>query len=88
MMACARYGMEHELPLEDVFTGNAYQDATASRVPSTLTEALARWESSALARSAFGDEVVAHYANYALVELAAFESAVTDWELFRGFERL
>jgi len=32
--------------------------------------------------------VVAHYLNYADVELAAFESAVTDWELRRGFERL
>ncbi len=33
-------------------------------------------------------DVVAHYVNYADVELAAFESAVTDWELRRGFERL
>ena len=44
--------------------------------------------SSDVAREAFGDEVVAHYVNYADVELAAFESAVTDWERFRGFERL
>ena len=41
-----------------------------------------------MARAAFGDEVVAHYANMARVELAAFDAAVTDWELFRGFERL
>jgi glutamine synthetase len=41
-----------------------------------------------LARELFGDDVVAHYANMARVELAAFESAVTDWELYRGFERL
>ena len=33
-------------------------------------------------------EVRAHYANYARVELAAFDSAVTDWELQRSFERL
>jgi glutamine synthetase len=46
------------------------------------------WESSAVAREAFGDEVVAHYANNARVELAAFDAAVTDWELYRGFERL
>ena len=44
--------------------------------------------SGRLARQAFGDEVVAHYANNARVELAAFDAAVTDWELFRGFERL
>jgi glutamine synthetase len=88
MMAGARYGLEHELTLEDPITGNAYGDATAPRVPTTLTEALSRWESSGLARSAFGEDVVSHYANAARVELAAFESAVTDWELFRGFERL
>ena len=29
-----------------------------------------------------------HYANNARVELAAFDAAVTDWELYRGFERL
>jgi glutamine synthetase len=41
-----------------------------------------------VALEAFGDEVVEHYANYARVELAAFDAAVTDWELRRGFERL
>ena len=35
-----------------------------------------------------GAEVRAHYANYARVELAAFDAAVTDWELHRSFERL
>jgi glutamine synthetase len=57
-------------------------------VPSTLRDALADWEKSQLAREAFGDEVVEHYANGAAVELAAFDAAVTDWELRRGFERL
>jgi glutamine synthetase len=88
MMAAARYGLEHELPLEDPVSGNAYADTTAARVPTTLAQALARWESSDLVASAFGGEVVAHYANAARVELAAFESAVTDWEMYRGFERL
>jgi glutamine synthetase len=32
--------------------------------------------------------VKAHYANYGRVELAAYDAAVTDWELRRGFERL
>jgi glutamine synthetase len=88
MTAGALYGIEHELPLEEAYAGNAYADAGAPRVPATLREAAALWESSALARSAFGDDVVEHYANYARVELAAFDAAVTDWELFRGFERL
>ena len=38
--------------------------------------------------STFGDDVVDHYANMARVELEAFGRAVTDWERFRGFERL
>src|SRR3989440_3760146 len=88
MIAGALYGIEHELPLEDAYTGNAYTDADAPRVPATLREAAALWEGSPLAREAFGDEVVEHYANNARVELAAFDAAVTDWELFRGFERL
>ena len=67
-------------------TGNAYGDDTAG--PGTLRDALDLWEKSALAREAFGAEVVAHYANYARVELAAYDAAVTDWELRRGFERL
>ena len=41
-----------------------------------------------IARAAFGDDVVDHYVNMADVELAAFDAAVTDWELRRGFERL
>jgi len=88
MIAGALYGIEHELPLEDAYTGNAYTDADAPRVPATLREAAALWEGSPLAREVFGDEVVDHYANNARVELAAFDAAVTDWELFRGFERL
>jgi glutamine synthetase len=41
-----------------------------------------------MVRAALGDEVVEHYANMAAVELAAYNSTVTDWELRRGFERL
>jgi glutamine synthetase len=37
---------------------------------------------------AFGQEVVDHYLNRAQVEIDASEAAVTDWEKFRGFERL
>ncbi len=56
--------------------------------PHTLRDALELWEKSGLARQAFGAEVVEHYANYARVELAAYDAAVTDWELRRCFERL
>src|ERR1700754_96150 len=73
-------------PAEPPLAGNAYAD-TSVRVPHTLHDALDLWEKSELAREAFGAEVVEHYANYARVELTAYEAAVTDWELRRGFER-
>ncbi|GAA3134955.1 hypothetical protein GCM10020001_066970 [Nonomuraea salmonea] len=57
-------------------------------MPATLREALAVFEGSKLAKEAFGEDVVEHYANNARVELAAFDAAVTDWEMFRGFERM
>jgi glutamine synthetase len=88
LVAGALHGVEHELELEPAYAGNAYTDGSAPRVPPTLRDALMLWETSGLAREAFGDEVVEHYANNARVELAAFDAAVTDWELTRGFERL
>ncbi|WP_240506590.1 glutamine synthetase family protein [Thermoactinospora rubra] len=87
LIAAGLHGIDNELPLEEAFTGNAYASG-AETVPHTLRDALALFEGSKLARETFGDEVVEHYANNARVELAAFDSAVTDWELFRGFERL
>jgi glutamine synthetase len=87
MIAAGLHGIDHELPLEPPMTGNAYADTTA-RVPNTLRDALEEWEKSELARESFGAEVVEHYANYARVELAAYDAAVTDWELRRCFERL
>jgi glutamine synthetase len=56
-------------------------------VPSTLRQATDLFADSAVAKAAFGDEVVAHYLNNARVELAAYEAAVTDWERVRNFER-
>jgi glutamine synthetase len=88
MVAAALYGIEHQLDLEAAVPGNAYEDAAAPRVPATLRDALSLWENSGIAHAVFGDEVVAHYANAARIELAAFDAAVTDWELFRGFERM
>jgi glutamine synthetase len=86
LIAGGLHGIENELELEDVFTGNAYE-SDKPRVPTTLRDAAELFSQSTIAREAFGDEVVDHYLNNARVELAAFESAVTDWERVRGFER-
>jgi glutamine synthetase len=57
-------------------------------VPRTLRMARDAFTSSTVAREVLGDEVVDHYTNMADVELEAFDAAVTDWELRRGFERM
>jgi glutamine synthetase len=57
-------------------------------VPSTLRDALDLWLKSEMAREAFGNDVVEHYAHAARVEISAYDAAVTDWELHRGFERM
>ena len=67
--------------------GNAYTSG-AETLPTTLTEAAALFGKSEVAREAFGDDVVEHYLNNARVELNTFNSAVTDWERVRCFERL
>ena len=72
--------------LEPAFMGNAY-DSDSARVPATMSEALTLWEESAWVKEVFGAEVQNHYANMAKVEIAAYSKAVTDWELFRNFER-
>ncbi|MEV6007115.1 glutamine synthetase family protein [Streptomyces sp. NPDC051976] len=87
LVAAGLYGIEHELELPEACTGNAYT-AGYAHVPTTLREAAELWETSPLAKAAFGDEVVAHYRNMARVELDAFDAAVTDWELRRSFERM
>ena len=58
-------------------------------MPTTLREARDLFAGSAVAREAFGEEVVDHYLNDAPTSSStAFEAAVTDWERVRGFERL
>ncbi len=88
IIASGLHGVEAGLQLEPALEGNAYVDGARPRVPDTLHAARELFAGSAIAREAFGGEVVDHYLNAADVELAAFGSAVTDWERFRGFERL
>jgi glutamine synthetase len=87
MLAGGLHGIRTGMPLEPALEGNAYH-ADAERVPTTLREARDLFAGSALARAAFGEDVVEHYVNQADVELRAFERAVTDWERVRCFERM
>src|SRR3954462_1050137 len=87
MIAAGLHGIENELELEPAFEGNAY-DSDKPRVPHNMYDARDLFADSAIAREAFGQEVVDHYLNRARIEIDAMEAAVTDWEKFRGFERL
>ena len=87
LVAAGLRGVDEGLELAPAFAGNAYV-ADAARVPTTLREAMELFDQSVVAREAFGDEVVDHYVHAARVEVDTYNAAVTDWERYRGFERL
>jgi glutamine synthetase len=86
LIAGGLYGIENELELEPIFTGNAY-GSDAPRVPTSLRDAAELFGASKVALESFGSDVVNHYLNNARIEQRAFDSAITDWERIRGFER-
>lgn len=88
MIAGGLYGIENQLELPPETAGNAYTAPDTTHVPHTLRAAREALAGSQIAREVFGADVVKHYLNFADVELDAFDAAVTDWELRRGFERL
>jgi glutamine synthetase len=87
MIAGGLYGIDHDLELGPALT-RGVGSADLDRVPDTLRAARQAFGSSQIARAAFGDEGVDHYAAMADAELSAFDAAVTDWEIRRGFERM
>jgi glutamine synthetase len=87
LIAAGLHGIDAGLEPGPVFEGNAYE-SDKPRVPRNIYAARDAFAASEVAREAFGSEVVDHYLNRAEVEISAFESAVTDWERYRGFERL
>jgi glutamine synthetase len=87
MIAAGLHGIDNELELEPAFEGNAYE-SDKPRVPHTIQDARDLFAGSEFVRDAFGQEVVDHYLNRARIEIEAHQAAVTDWEKFRGFERL
>ena len=87
MVAAGLHGIEQQLELPEPCTGSAY-DAGYDQLPGTLREAAGLWAGSKLAEAAFGSDVVQHYLRMAEVEQDAYDTAVTDWERFRSFERM
>ena len=87
MIAGGLHGIDEELELPEPLVGSAY-DSDLERVPGTLAEAREAFPASDVARAAFGEDVVEHYAHMAQIELDDYSATVTDWERVRGFERM
>ena len=86
LLAAGLYGIEEKLELAPAFEGNAYE-SDVERFPHALRDAIARLESSSVARRLLGDDVIDHYLNYARTEQELFDKTVTGYERERMFER-
>jgi glutamine synthetase len=86
LIAAGLHGVENGLELPPPLEGNAYV-SDADRFPSTLRDAIVALERGTVARTAFGDDVVDHYLNYARTEQELFDRVVTCYERERFFER-
>ncbi|MFE0109027.1 glutamine synthetase family protein, partial [Amycolatopsis sp. NPDC059019] len=72
LIAAGLHGIENELPLEEEFTGNAYDSSVLPRVPATIGEAIGEFAASELAERAVGDDVHRHNLNAAKLDRVAF----------------
>jgi glutamine synthetase len=88
ILAAGLDGLENEIEPPAIFSGDVYQAREIARVPGTLRDAIDLFASSAFVKRAFGEEVVEHYTHFFETEQGAFNNAVTDWELWRYFERI
>jgi glutamine synthetase len=86
LLAAGLYGIEKKLELKPAFEGNAYE-SDVERFPHALRDAIARLESSDVARRLLGEDVIDHYLNYARTEQELFDKTVTGYERERMFER-
>ena len=87
MIAAGLDGIEKGLELKPEFAGNAYE-SDGPKAPTSLGEAVGLWSARSGWRRPSARTCQEHYANMGRIELDAFGRAVTDWERFRGFERL
>jgi glutamine synthetase len=88
MIAAGLAGIEEKLDCGVEYRGNAYVDAALPALPTNLHTATELFANSEAARRSFGLEVVEHYVHAANLEVREFDSAVTDWERKRYFERI
>ena len=88
VIASGLAGIEERIEPPPAYMGDVYSASDANMLPSSLEAAVESFAVSELARSAFGSDVVEHYAHFYSTEAAAYRRAVTDWERVRYFERI
>ena len=88
VIASGLAGIEGRIEPPPAYIGDVYAASDVGTLPGSLEEAVASFAESELARSAFGSDVVEHYAHFFSTEAAAYRRAVTDWERVRYFERI
>ena len=85
-LASGLYGIEHELDLAEVTTGNGYAATDVEILPGNLHDAAKRMMDSQIANEILGERFVQHFGNTRLWEWRQFQAAVTSWETERYFE--
>lgn len=81
-------GIAEKTPLPPPLTGNAYHAADVERVPRSLIEAVRLAETDPLMRQILTPAFVDNLIVVAKLELAAFETVVTDLERRRCYEKV
>lgn len=79
-LAAGTDGLEHDLELPPIVTGDPHVDASLTRLPTDLAGALPALEQSRFAREVYGDMFVDVYLVMLRHELELFARHVTDWE--------
>lgn len=88
VLASGLDGITNQIEPPPIFEGDVYAAQDLPRVPYTLRQATDHFASSDFTRRVFGEAVVEHYTHYFRTEQMAFDTAVTDWERKRYFERI
>ncbi len=86
ILAAGLAGVDEKLDPPGPVPGNAYAEDAAARLPADLTEAVASFAGSELARQVFTPGVHEHLLGLGEQELTLTRRQVADWELRRGFE--
>jgi len=76
-------GLDHDLELPPMVSGDPHVDAELVRLPATLEAAVPYFGQSALARQVYGDVFVNTYLTMLEHEIGLFNRHVTEWELLR-----